>query len=57
MAYDSYEALRISVDRGIARATINHPPINLLDLVLQSLLDLVEPVTNCFRVTIVDFDQ
>jgi enoyl-CoA hydratase/carnithine racemase len=39
MAYDSYEALRISVDHGIARATIDHPPINLLDLALIIELD------------------
>lgn len=38
MAYDNYQTLRISVDRGIARATIDHPPINLLDLAL--IIDL-----------------
>jgi len=32
--YDGYEALRISVADGVARATIDHPPINLLDLPL-----------------------
>jgi enoyl-CoA hydratase/carnithine racemase len=31
MAYDDYKALRIRVGGGIARATIDHPPINLLD--------------------------
>jgi enoyl-CoA hydratase/carnithine racemase len=31
MAYDDYELLRIAVDAGICRATIDHPPINLLD--------------------------
>ena len=39
MAYDSYEALRVRVDGGIARATIDHPPINLLDLPLIIELD------------------
>jgi enoyl-CoA hydratase/carnithine racemase len=34
VAYDNYQTLRVSVDRGIARATIDHPPINLLDLAL-----------------------
>lgn len=39
MAYDGYEALRIAVAGGIARATIDHPPINLLDLTLILELD------------------
>ena len=34
MAYDDYELLRIAVDGGICRATIDHPPINLLDVPL-----------------------
>jgi enoyl-CoA hydratase/carnithine racemase len=34
MAYDDYQALRISVDGGIARVTMDHPPINLLDITL-----------------------
>jgi enoyl-CoA hydratase/carnithine racemase len=32
MPYDDYQLLRIAVDRGICRATIDNPPINLLDL-------------------------
>jgi enoyl-CoA hydratase/carnithine racemase len=39
MAYDGYEALRITVAGGIARAAIDHPPINLLDLTLILELD------------------
>jgi len=39
MAYDNYQTLRIIVDRGIVRATIDHPPINLLDLALIVELD------------------
>jgi enoyl-CoA hydratase/carnithine racemase len=39
MPYDDYQALRVVVDRGIARATIDHPPINLLDLALIIELD------------------
>ena len=39
MAYDDYEALRITVGGGVARATIDHPPINLLDLTLIVELD------------------
>jgi enoyl-CoA hydratase/carnithine racemase len=38
VAYDGYEALRIDIEGGVARATIEHPPINLLDL--QLLLEL-----------------
>ena len=34
MAYDEYQLIRIAVDGGICRATIDHPPINLLDLPL-----------------------
>jgi enoyl-CoA hydratase/carnithine racemase len=32
--YDGYSLLRISVDGGVCRATIDHPPINLADLAL-----------------------
>ena len=39
MPYDDYQALRIRVDGGVARATIDHPPINLLDLTLIIELD------------------
>ncbi|MEY2404299.1 MAG: hypothetical protein QOD38_1850 [Acidimicrobiaceae bacterium] len=35
MAYDGYETLRVSVADRIARATIDHPPINLFDLSLM----------------------
>ncbi|MET0904424.1 MAG: enoyl-CoA hydratase/isomerase family protein [Acidimicrobiales bacterium] len=37
MAYE-FETLRVSVDAGVARVTIDHPPINLFDL--QLMLDL-----------------
>ncbi|MGZ4675588.1 MAG: enoyl-CoA hydratase/isomerase family protein [Acidimicrobiia bacterium] len=39
MRYDDYELLRIEVADGIAQATIDHPPINLLDLSLILELD------------------
>jgi enoyl-CoA hydratase/carnithine racemase len=39
MAYENYESLRIRVDAGIARVTMDHPPINLLDLTLIAELD------------------
>jgi enoyl-CoA hydratase/carnithine racemase len=34
MTYDDYKALRIAVDGGVCWATIDHPPINLLDATL-----------------------
>src|ERR1700716_4070119 len=39
MAYDGYDSLRLSVGEGVARVTIDHPPINLFDLPL--MLDLL----------------
>jgi len=39
MSYDGYRCLRIEVDGGVAFATLDHPPINLLDLELMSELD------------------
>ena len=41
MAYENYESLRIRVDAGIARLTMDHPPINLLDLTLIAELDRI----------------
>ncbi|MCV7178741.1 enoyl-CoA hydratase/isomerase family protein [Mycolicibacterium sphagni] len=34
MAYDDYRLIRITVDHGICRATLDNPPINLLDVPL-----------------------
>ena len=39
MAYDGYSCLKIRLDRGVAFATIDNPPINLLDLALYQDLD------------------
>src|SRR5437764_6784681 len=39
MAYDGYELVRVSVAGGVARATIDHPPINLFDLALMLEFD------------------
>jgi len=39
MTYEGYEALRIAVGDGVARVTIDHPPINLFDLPLMLELD------------------
>src|ERR1700742_326953 len=34
MAYDDYQLIRVTVEGGVCRATINHPPLNLLDVPL-----------------------
>ncbi len=39
MAYEGYSSLRVAVDRGVAFVTIDHPPINLLDMILIPDLD------------------
>ncbi len=41
MAYDSYKALNVRVDRGVAFVTIDNPPINLIDLALMRDLDAI----------------
>jgi enoyl-CoA hydratase/carnithine racemase len=39
MAYDDFRALRVRVEDGVAWVTIDHPPINLFDLVLITEMD------------------
>jgi enoyl-CoA hydratase/carnithine racemase len=39
MAYDEYTVLQVDVADGIARATIDNPPINLFDLTLMLDID------------------
>jgi enoyl-CoA hydratase/carnithine racemase len=41
MTYDGYGTLAVTVDRGVAWVTIDHPPINLLDLAMIQDLDRV----------------
>src|SRR3989442_9995588 len=41
MPYSGYECLHVSVDRGVATVTIDHPPINLFDLALIGEMDRV----------------
>jgi enoyl-CoA hydratase/carnithine racemase len=57
MAYDDYRLLHVTVERGICRATIDHPPINLIDAALMDEIDrLTTDVANdeSLRVLIVD---
>jgi enoyl-CoA hydratase/carnithine racemase len=39
MVYKDYQLIRIAVTEGICRATIDHPPINLLDVELINEID------------------
>jgi enoyl-CoA hydratase/carnithine racemase len=39
MGYDGFTALRVAVRDGVATLTIDHPPLNLLDLTLIGELD------------------
>ncbi len=41
MPYDGYQCLKTRVERGVAWVTIDHPPINLLDLQLIQELDRI----------------
>jgi len=40
-SYEGFAGLKVRVDRGVAFVTIDHPPINLLDLALIQDLDRV----------------
>src|SRR4051812_20074722 len=42
MAYQDYQLIRVAAKRGICRATIDHAPVNLLDL---QLLDEIGRLT------------
>jgi enoyl-CoA hydratase/carnithine racemase len=58
MVYDAdYQLIRVATDAGICRATLNHPPINLLDLALLGEIGrLIDEVAadDDVRVLIVD---
>jgi enoyl-CoA hydratase/carnithine racemase len=41
MPYEGYDCLKVRVDRGVAFVTIEHPPINLLDIGLIQELERV----------------
>src|SRR5262245_34913873 len=41
MSYEGFSTLSVSIDRGVAWVTIDHPPINLLDLPMIQDLDRV----------------
>jgi enoyl-CoA hydratase/carnithine racemase len=39
MSYEGYECLRIEIEGGVARVTIDYPPINLFDIPLMLEMD------------------
>ena len=41
MPYEGYNCLKIRVDRGVVFATVDHPPMNILDLDLMQELDRI----------------
>ncbi|WP_445167326.1 enoyl-CoA hydratase/isomerase family protein [Mycolicibacterium sp. Dal123E01] len=57
MAYDDYQLIRVTVDRGICRAALDNPPINLLDVPLIAEIDRLTreiAVDDDVRVLVVD---
>jgi enoyl-CoA hydratase/carnithine racemase len=56
MAYQDYQLIRVAAEGGICRATIDHPPINLLDLPLMGEISRLidEVAADDVRVLIVD---
>ncbi|MBI5504320.1 MAG: enoyl-CoA hydratase/isomerase family protein [Deltaproteobacteria bacterium] len=56
--YEGYECLSIRVERGVCFATIDHPPINLLDLPLMAEIDrLGRELETDAEVRVVVFDS
>src|SRR6476646_6691165 len=56
MAYQDYQLIRVAAKGGICRATIDHPPINLLDVPLMGEISRLidEVAADDVRVLIVD---
>jgi enoyl-CoA hydratase/carnithine racemase len=58
MAYDGYACLRVDVREGVARVTIDHPPINLFDMALiQDMLRVGEALEADDAVRVVVFES
>jgi enoyl-CoA hydratase/carnithine racemase len=55
MPYDGYECLKIRLDRGVAFVTIDHPPINLLDLAMNALVGVGRELETHAEVRVVVF--
>jgi enoyl-CoA hydratase/carnithine racemase len=58
MTYEGYKCLRVRLDRGVAFATIDSPPINLLTVeMVQELVRLAAEVEADERVKVIVFDS
>ncbi|KAA2252552.1 enoyl-CoA hydratase/isomerase family protein [Solihabitans fulvus] len=58
MGYQDYASMRVSIDNGVAFVTIDHPPMNLLDVSLLAELDRFQTeVRNDADVRVVVFDS
>lgn len=58
MAFEDYELLRVVSADGICRATIDHPPINLLDVALLTEIDrLLEEIADDHQVRVLVVDS
>ena len=57
MAYDGYDCLKVRVDKGVAFVTIDHPPINLFDMLLIAEMNTVGlelEADNAVKVVVID---
>ena len=58
MTYDSFSALRVRLDDGVAFVTIDHPPVNLLDAELITQLDrFIDIVSEDAKVRVIIFQS
>ena len=58
MTHDNYSALRVSRDAGIARITLDNPPVNVLGVVLMTeLRDLLTALRDDESTRVVVFDS
>jgi len=58
MSYDDLAGLRITVENGVATATLDHPPLNLMDgVLLPSLRGFVNRVRHDTDVRVIVFDS
>jgi len=58
MAYEGYSCLRVRTDRGVAFVTLDHPPVNLMDLpMMQDLHRLVGELEADAELRVVVFDS
>lgn len=56
--HDSYQTLRVSREAGVARVTIDNPPVNVLDVALMTdLRDLLTALRDDDAVRVIVFDS